>query len=206
LELPKLASESIDGVVTSPPYCNRYDYTRTYALEMNYLGMTANEINKLRQDLISCTVESKSKLDFLRGYYCEMGRLEDFKRIVNIINSTDALNEIKESLAKRNANGEINNKGILRMVDGYFTDLTFIYAEIFRILKHGASIAVVNDNVRYAGEVIPVDFLSSEIAEKIGFNVKRIYTLKQQKGNSSQQMAKYGRVALRKSITIWQKP
>lgn len=206
LELPKLASESIDGVVTSPPYCNRYDYTRTYALEMNYLGMTANEINKLRQDLISCTVESKSKLDFLRGYYSEMGRLEDFKRIVNIINSTDALNEIKESLAKRNANGEINNKGILRMVDGYFTDLTFIYAEIFRILKHGASIAVVNDNVRYAGEVIPVDFLSSEIAEKIGFNVKRIYTLKQQKGNSSQQMAKYGRVALRKSITIWQKP
>lgn len=206
LGLPKMAAESIDGVITSPPYCNRYDYTRTYALEMNHLGMSAAEINKLRQDLISCTVESKSKLDFLREYYDKLGRSDDYNRIVGIINGTEALNEIKQALQKRNANGEINNKGILRMVDGYFTDLTFIYAEVFRVFKPGASIAVVNDNVRYAGEVIPVDFLSSEIAEKIGFKVKKIYTLKQQKGNSSQQMAKYGRVALRKSITIWQKP
>lgn len=204
--LPKMAAESIDGAITSPPYCNRYDYTRTYALEMSYLGMSASEINKMRQDLISCTVESMSKLDFLRDYYGSLGRLDDYNRIVGIINSTDALNEIKAALQKRNANGEINNKGILRMVDGYFTDLAFIYAEIFRTFKPGAAIAVVNDNVRYAGEVIPVDFLSSEIAEKIGFKVKKIYTLKQQKGNSSQQMAKYGRVALRKSITVWQKP
>jgi len=206
LALPKMAANSINGAITSPPYCNRYDYTRTYALEMNYLGMSAAEINKLRQDLISCTVESKSKLEFLREYYDKLGRRGDYDRIVGIINSTDALNEVKEALQKRNANGEINNKGILRMVDGYFTDLAFIYAEIFRVFKQGASIAVVNDNVRYAGEVIPVDYLSSEIAEKIGFKVKKIYTLKQQKGNSSQQMAKYGRVALRKSITIWQKP
>jgi len=206
LGIPKMKSNSIDGAITSPPYCNRYDYTRTYALEMNYLGMSAEKINKLRQDLISCTVESKSKLDFLYEYYKGMGRLDDYDRIEDIINSVDALNEIKASLQKRNANGEINNKGILRMVDGYFTDLAFIYAEIFRVFKSGASIAVINDNVRYAGEVIPVDFLSSEIAEKIGFKVKKIYTLKQQKGNSSQQMAKYGRVALRKSITIWQKP
>lgn len=206
LGLPKMAAGSIDGAITSPPYCNRYDYTRTYALEMNYLGMSAAEINKLRQDLISCTVESKSKLDFLREYYGSLGRSDDYSRIVAIINGTDALNETKAALQKRNANGEINNKGILRMVDGYFTDLAFIYAEIFRVFRPGASIAVVNDNVRYAGEVIPVDFLSSEIAEKIGFKVKRIYTLKQQKGNSSQQMAKYGRVALRKSITVWQKP
>lgn len=113
--------------------------------------------------------------------------------------------KIREALQIRQDNGEINNKGVIRMVDGYFTDLTFIYAEIYRLLKDGGSIAVVNDNVRYAGEVIPVDFISSEIAEKIGFKVKKIYTLKQKKGNSSQQMAKYGRVALRKSITIWQK-
>lgn len=65
--------------------------------------------------------------------------------------------------------------------------------------------AFVNDNVRYAGEVIPVDFLSTELAEQIGFKPIKIYTLRQLEGNSSQQMAKFGRVALRKSITIWQK-
>ena len=89
------------------------------------------------------------------------------------------------------------------MVEGYFTELAFIYAELYRVCKSGAMVAFVNDNVRYGGEVIPVDFLSSSFAEQFGFKVKKIYSLKQQKGNSSQQMAKFGRVALRKSITIW---
>jgi site-specific DNA-methyltransferase (cytosine-N4-specific) len=66
-------------------------------------------------------------------------------------------------------------------------------------------VAFVNDNVRYGGEVIPVDFLSCSLAEQFGFTVKKVYCLKQKKGNSSQQMAKFGRVALRKSITIWTK-
>jgi len=91
------------------------------------------------------------------------------------------------------------------MVDGYFTELTFLFAELYRVLKSGSQVAFVNDNVRYAGEVIPVDFLSTSLAEAIGFIPIKVYTLKQQKGNSSQQMAKYGRVAIRKSITIWQK-
>ena len=69
--------------------------------------------------------------------------------------------------------------------------------------RSGATVAFVNDNVRYGGEVIPVDFLSSSFAEQFGFKVKTIYSLKQQKGNSSQQMAKFGRVALRKGITVW---
>ena len=49
LNLPKLNSQIIEGVVTSPPYCNRYDYTRTYALEMNYLGLSPDndKINRL---------------------------------------------------------------------------------------------------------------------------------------------------------------
>ncbi len=34
--LPTMESSSIDVVLTSPPYANRYDYTRTYALELVY--------------------------------------------------------------------------------------------------------------------------------------------------------------------------
>ena len=206
LEIPLLEDNSVDGVITSPPYCNRYDYTRTYALEMNFLGLSSQKINQLRQDLISCTVENKSKINFLREYYTKLDRLAHFEKVVGVLKNCGPLNEIIQALNKRNLNGEINNKGVLRMVEGYFVDLAFIYSEIFRVFKPGAKIAVVNDNVRYAGEVIPVDFLSCEIAELLGFNIVKIYTLKQKKGNSSQQMAKYGRVPLRKSITIWEKP
>ncbi len=58
------------------------------------------------------------------------------------------------------------------MVNGYFLELTFIYAELFRLCKSGAKVAFVNDNVRYGGEVISVDFISTELAEQIGFIVK----------------------------------
>lgn len=44
--------KSIDLVITSPPYCNRYDYTRTYALELAYLGVDEEGIRKLRQSLL----------------------------------------------------------------------------------------------------------------------------------------------------------
>ncbi len=45
------------------------------------------------------------------------------------------------------------------MVNEYFTELSFIFAEIFRLSKHGAKVAFVNDNVRYGDEIIPVDFV-----------------------------------------------
>ncbi|MDR1378446.1 MAG: site-specific DNA-methyltransferase [Synergistaceae bacterium] len=205
LELPRLDNNTIHGVITSPPYCNRYDYTRIYALELAYLGVGEIEIRKIRQDLLSCTVESKPKIEFLSEYYRSIGKQYDYDEIMSIINSNEVLNEVLYALTKRNERGDINNKGVLPMVKGYFEELTFIFYELFRICRKGAQVAFVNDNVRYAGEVIPVDFLSTAIAERIGFRPIKIYTLKQQKGNSSQQMAKFGRVPLRKSITIWEK-
>ena len=124
---------------------------------------------------------------------------------MSLVRGNKALQEINQALKHRNEKGEINNKGVLKMVDGYFTELAFLFAELYRVCKPGAYVAFVNDNVRYAGEVIPVDYLTTNLAEQIGFKPVKIYTLRQQKGNSSQQMKKYGRIALRKSITIWKK-
>ena len=204
-ELPKLDDNILDGVITSPPYCNRYDYTRTYALELNYLNLSKEDITKLRQTLLSCTVENKSKVEDLSAYYEKLQKHDFYDNVFNIIKNNAALNEVKTLLRERDKKGDINNKGVLRMVDGYFTELAFIFAELYRLCKNGAKVAFVNDNVRYGGEVIPVDFISTELAEQIGFKPLKIITLKQQKGNSSQQMKKFGRVPLRKSITIWEK-
>lgn len=203
---PELGDGIIDGVITSPPYCNRYDYTRTYALELVYLGLSEKQLSSLRQELLSCTVENKSKRERLKDYYESIGKIDDFNKITDLIDNNDVLNEIDDALKYRLSTGEINNKSVLRMVHDYFSDLTFVYYELYRLCKSGAKVAFVNDNVRYAGEVIPVDYLSTYIAETIGFKPEIIHTLHQQKGNSSQQMKKYGRVPLRKSITIWSKP
>ncbi len=204
-EVPKLPDNILKGVITSPPYCNRYDYTRTYALELAYLGADEDGIKKMRQDLLSCTVESKSKIDSLRAFYTEIGQADRFDYIYRGIQSNKAFSEVMQALCERKDHGDLNNHGVIRMVEGYFTELAFLYAELYRVCKPGAMVAFVNDNVRYGGEVIPVDFLSSSFAEQFGFKVKKIYSLKQQKGNSSQQMAKFGKVALRKGITVWMK-
>lgn len=192
-------------VITSPPYANRYDYTRTYALELAYLGVD-EEIFSLRQSQLSCTVENKPKINELETYYQSIGQHHRYQQILDIVQSNEVLTEINNALSIRNKQGDINNRGILTMIDQYFTELTFVFAELYRVCRSGARVIFVNDNVRYAGEVIPVDTLSTNLAEQVGFIPQKIYVLPQRKGNSSQQMGKFGREALRKSITIWKKP
>lgn len=59
--LPTLETAAYAAVMTSPPYCNRYDYTRTYALELAMLELTQAEVSHLRQEMLSCTVENREK-------------------------------------------------------------------------------------------------------------------------------------------------
>ena len=203
--LPEMAADQFQTVITSPPYANRYDYTRTYALEMAYLSI-GNQIFDLRQQQLSCTVENRTKLGELHDYYAALGQESRFDTILAIAQRSGTLQEVNAALRGRSQSGEINNVGVLPMIDQYFTELTFVFAELYRVCAPGAHVAVVNDNVRYAGEIIPVDTLSTSLAEGAGFEPVMISVLPQRKGNSSQQMGKYGRAALRKSITIWRKP
>lgn len=203
--LPELEPDLFDGVITSPPYCNRYDYTRTYALELAYLG-EGDDIFDLRQNLLSCTVENRSKLKMMEAHYTALGQLERFKTIQKSVQGNRAFQEVNDALATRWGRGDMNNRGVLRMVKQYFIELAFIFAELYRVCKPGAQVAFVNDNVRYGGEIIPVDLLTTDLAANLGFEPVKVYVLPQRKGNSSQQMGKFGREPLRKSITIWRKP
>jgi hypothetical protein len=203
--LPTLGGDQFDAVVTSPPYCNRYDYTRTYALELAFLGVGEQGVRDLRQQLLSCTVESRSKMEQLAMFYESIGRKADFGRVAETVGANVALQETFAAIRTRGDLGHLNNLGVVRMVEGYFTELAFVIFELFRTCRPAARVAVVNDNVRYGGEIIPVDMLTTDLAAGLGFVPEAIYVLPQRKGNSSQQMGKYGREALRKSITVWRK-
>ena len=80
--------------------------------------------------------------------------------------------------------------------------LYFVIYEMVRLLKPGGTIVMVNDNVRYAGEEIPVDLILSDMAETFGMTTKHIWTLERGKGNSSQQMGNHGRSELRNGTTL----
>jgi hypothetical protein len=204
-ELPKFENDTFDFIITSPPYCNRYDYTRTYALELIYLGYDSDEIRNLRQSMVSCTVENKEKVEFLRNFYESIGKIDSFEQVLNVYDNSAAMVEVNTILDELNKLGELNNNNIPRMVKNYFFELCFVIYEMARITKSGGYCVMVNDNVRYGGEEIPVDLILSEFAENFGYNVNKILVLPKGKGNSSQQMGNFGRTEVRKCVYLWQK-
>ena len=204
-ELLDIESKSVDAVFTSPPYCNRYDYTRTYALELVYLGFDDQRIKTLRQRMLSCTVENRSKTDHLETLYSRSGRNDDFRQVVHTFENQRALHEVLQILESQNTEGALNNANIPRMVKNYFFEMCFVIKELARIVKKGREVVIVNDNVRYGGEEVPVDLILCDFAESFGFNVRHIWTLARGKGNSSQQMGVHGRTELRKCVYLWEK-
>lgn len=204
-ELPKLESNVFDFIITSPPYCNRYDYTRTYALELVYLGLDKDQVRNLRQTMLSCTVENKEKTEFLRKFYNSIGKVELFEQVLNVYNNSAAMNEVNIILNELNKLEKLNNNNIPRMVKNYFFELCIVIYEMARVTKSGGYCVMVNDNVRYGGEEIPVDLILSEFAENFGYNINKIFILPKGKGNSSQQMGNYGKTEVRKCVYLWQK-
>lgn len=195
--LPKLSDNHYDAVITSPPYCNRYDYTRTYALELALLGTDEQGLSKLRQEMLSCTVENRVK-DLLNMN-------PPWATAIAAANDQQLLQTILRYLDRQKMEGSLNNNGIPRMVKGYFYEMACIIAELARVLKPKAPLFMVNDNVRYAGASVSVDLILSAFAERLGFNVENILVLPNGKGNSSQQMGAHGREALRKCVYVWRK-
>ena len=199
-ELRKLPDRSFDAVVTSPPYANRYDYTRTYALELVYLGYDADRLKELRQELLSATVENRSKRDLLLREYGDAPLLH------HAFSMTDNQSALQEALhILRQEAHNLSNRNVIPLVENYFTEMALVVSELARLVTPGGSVFMVNDNVRYHGQEIPVDLILSDFAEQSGFRCKAIWTLNRGKGNSSQQMGRFGRQELRKCVYDWRK-
>src|SRR5579875_338208 len=203
--LPTMVDESFDFVLTSPPYANLYDYTRTYALELVFLGCDDEKVKQLRQTMLSCTVENRDKRAQLQQFYTSIGRERDFQNVEATFEHQEALQEVLNILDTYREKGKLNNVNVARLVRNYFYEMCFVIYELARLLKKGGIIAMVNDNVRYAGEEVPVDLILSDFAESFGLSTRHIWTLGRGKGNSSQQMGMHGREELRKCVYVWEK-
>lgn len=168
-------------VITSPPYANRYDYTRTYSLELCFhFVRTFEELRAIRFGILRSHIESKVQADEEPPH--------------------PAVEEVVEILSRK----KLNNPKIPDMITAYFVDMQKVIREWYKVCAPGAKVAVVVDNVRFEGEMIPVDLILSDMAEKSGFEVKEVIVARY-KGNSSQQMRKYGRIPVRESIVVWER-
>jgi DNA modification methylase len=180
---PKIANMEFDAIITSPPYPNRHDYTRIFALELLVGFLNSNdELKKLRYETLRSHVEAKQK-------YNGDGYVKPKK-----------LHELLSSLEER----ELNNQQITSTISGYFEDMYLCLKQMHAVLKRGKYIGMVVSNVRFAGLMIPVDELLAEIGKQVGLELKKIYVLRY-RGNSAQQMRRYEREPSRESLIIWQK-
>ena len=200
LRLRSLDTDSFDVVFTSPPYANRYDYTRTYALELAWLGLDQTGFSKLRQEMVTATVENRPKRDWLGRWHGDDGL---WQQSVRNYESEGALREIVDGLTERK--GELSNPHVIRLIEGYFFEMAYVIAELARLTRTGGEVVMVNDNVQYHGEQVPVDLILSDLAEKSGFECENIWMLPRGKGNSSQQMGRYGRTEIRKCVYRWRR-
>ncbi len=166
------------AVITSPPYLNRYDYSRSYVLELclNFIK-DAEHLKEIRHSLLRSHIESKRNGDKPPH---------------------EAVAEILDLLSTKS----MNNPKIPDMILGYFADMNEVIIQLSRVLMENAKVAVVVGNVRFEGIIIPVDMILSDMAERFGFHTEKI-VITRYKGNSSQQMGKYGREKVRESVLIW---
>jgi site-specific DNA-methyltransferase (cytosine-N4-specific) len=115
--------------------------------------------------------------------------------------SLPALDEILKGLKMK----DLNNDRIPIMIKGYFEDMNLVIKQLVHYLRPGGLIALVVANARFEGELVPTDLILSELAEINGLKTESIWVTRY-KGNSSQQMGRYGRIPVRESIVFWRKP
>jgi len=204
-KLREIPANRFDFILTSPPYCNRYDYTRTYALELVYLGAGEERIKELRQAMLSCTVENKEKVEQLESFYRERRATPLFTKAYEAFENQAALQEVLKILENERDLKRLNNPGIIRMVRNYFLEMSLVIHECARTMRKGGWFVMVNDNVSYNGQHVPVDLILSEFAQSAGLTVEVIWKLTKGKGNSSQQMGRHGRREVRKCVYVWRK-
>jgi tRNA G10 N-methylase Trm11 len=173
--------ELFDFVVTSPPYPNRHDYSRIFHMELLWLGLEEEQVKQLRKSSLRSHVEAlKPKIPYAN--FTPPPLLEQ------------VLRAIPAGADPR----------IPRLLKGYFEDLHLVLKGLHQRLRVGGLAAFVVGNVRHAGVMVPVDAILCEIAERLGFTLEEAWVVRL-RGNSAQQMGKFGREPARESVLIWRR-
>lgn len=175
-------SETYSALITSPPYPNRHDYTRVFGVELMLGFLDWEATRKLRYQSFQSHPEAHPKRPSANGYTPP----RTLQRSLTMIRK-----------------GKYDPR-VTRMLEGYFLDLYLCLKESRRVCKRGARMAFVVGNAQYYGQQLRVDELTAEIGEQACLTCNKI-VIARYRGNSAQQMGKYGRNPSRESVVYFQK-
>ena len=160
---PEVLKNSIDLVVTSPPYANNYDYADALRLEMSFWGDVESwgDLHvKVRRYLIRSSSQHASldKLDLDSLLSCDL--------LNPISNSIEETCRALES--ERLSHG--GKKHYHTMIAAYFVDMANMWHELRRVCKTGAEARFVIGESALYGIHVPVETWMGELALSAGFN------------------------------------
>ncbi|MBS1867790.1 MAG: site-specific DNA-methyltransferase [Acidobacteria bacterium] len=162
--LSALNPESVDAVITSPPYPNEKDYTRTTRLESVLLGFVRNkeELRALKRELLRSNTRGVYKAD-----------TDDLH-----VEHNQQVNKIANEIERRRiALGKTSGFERLyaRVTKLYFGGMAKHLSDLRAVLRPGARLAyVVGDQASYLRVMIRTGSLLAEIADNLGFEVTGI--------------------------------
>jgi hypothetical protein len=157
-------AESVDAVITSPPYPNEKDYTRTTRLESVILGFINDkrDLRALKQQLVRSNTRSVYKQD-------------DDDRLIS---ENSEIRRIAEKIEQRRiqlAKTSGFERMYARVMKLYFGGMARHLADLRTVLKRGARLAyVVGDQASYLRVMIRTGKLLAELAHSLGFTVEDI--------------------------------
>lgn len=152
---------SVDAVITSPPYPNEKDYTRTTRLESVVLGLIRSkvELRRLKQGMIRSNTRGVYKAD------TDDREVEDNAKVRHI---ADAIERRRVDLGKTSGFERMYS----RVTKLYFGGMTRHLASLRPVLKPGAKLAyVVGDQASYLRIMIRTGQLLAEVASSLGYKV-----------------------------------
>lgn len=168
-----LSSNSVDFIITSPPYLNNYHYIRNTRPQIYWLGFahSPKDFKPLEESNFGNfwqTVRNKEEIDFI--FELPKGDL------------IDKINEIKE---KNPEKGIYGGKGWANYAVSYFNDCYSFSQGIEYLLQQGGTALIVIGNSILQGITIPTDEYFAKIAESVGLELVDIHIPRSKRiGNS----------------------
>jgi len=180
-QLPDI-EETYSAVITSPPYPNRHDYTRVFGVELMFGFLSWEQTRQLRYQSFHSHPEARPKRPSTNGY-----------------TPPKSLREVLSKVRKATRDDRVPP-----ILQGYFLDMYLCLCEVRRVCNVGAKVALVVGNAQYGGEPILVDEITAEVGEQAGLTCEKLLVARY-RGNSAQQMKRYGRNPARESIVFFRK-
>jgi DNA methylase len=159
-----LEPNSIDAVITSPPYPNEKDYTRTTRLESVLLGFYTNsaQLRDLKRRLVRSNTRGVYKADDDDRWIADHPEIQEI---------ADRIEARRIDLGKTSGFERLYG----RVTKLYFGGMARHLAELRGVLRPGARLAyVVGDQVSYLRVMIRTGQLLAEIAQGLGYELVRI--------------------------------